>query len=225
MLEYKFYVKGIYEQTLKTTLIHFWICKKKLKIVKNIKKSIYLPKKLEVMKIKTKFLLIVVVVCILSCKNDTKTDTPTKLEVDKSFNVIVDMIVKKDDSFQIYYNEDGSQVFAPEKFINVDVKGSNASQEVKFKLPQDVIPANIRFDLGGNKLQNEIKMVNFRMKYYDKTFEAKDSILEFYFGYNTQIKYDKKTSLAKIKPQNGEVYDPIFIAKTNLQEELKKLIK
>ena len=179
------------------------------------------------MKNKIKNLIVVVTLVFVSCKNDSKTNSAEapKEEVNKSFNVIVDMVVKKDDNFQIYYNEDGSQAFTADKLINVDVKGSDTPQEITFKLPKDVLPTNLRFDLGSNKMQDEIKMVNFRMKYLDKTFEAKDSILDFYFGYNAQIKYDKKTSIAKINAPTGELYDPIFIAKSNLQEELKKMVK
>lgn len=165
----------------------------------------------------------------VSCKNE-KADAKdskeiAKIEEDKSFNVIFDMIVEKDDNFQIYYNEDGSEVFPADKYVDVAVKGKPGPQEIVFKLPEDAFPESLRFDIGGNKEQSEMKILNFKMKYYDKTFEAKDTLFIYYFGYNDQIDYIRDKAIAKAKPIANQIYDPIFIAKPSLKDQLKKMVK
>lgn len=172
---------------------------------------------------KSKILLFVLLsLSVLSCKNKEEQE-PKQEEENNAFTITVDMIVKKDDSFQIYYMEDVNAPVDPKKYVDVAVKGSDVSQSLVFKLPEDVIPANIRFDLGGNESQDPIKINSFKMNYYDKKFEAKNGDVDFFFGYNPQISFDKTTATATIKKLPNEPYDPIFIAKTSLQDELKKM--
>ncbi|NMH28389.1 hypothetical protein [Flavobacterium silvaticum] len=172
---------------------------------------------------KSKILLFVLLsLSVISCKNKEEQQEP-KQEENNAFTITVDMIVKKDDSFQIYYMEDVNAPVDPKNYVDVAVKGSDASQAVVFKLPEDVVPANIRFDLGGNENQDPIKINSFKMNYFDKSFEAKNGDIDFFFGYNPQITFDKATATATIKKLPNEPYDPIFIAKTSLQDELKKM--
>jgi len=170
-------------------------------------------------------LLLFVSISVLSCKNKEEAQEVKVEEKNNLFTITVDMIVKKDDSFQIYYMEDINEGVNPKNYVDVAVKGSDKSQEVVFKLPEDVVPANIRFDLGGNKEQEPIKINSFKMNYFDKKFEAKNEAFDFFFGYNPQISFDKSTSIATIKALPNEPYDPICIAKTSLQDEFKKMVK
>lgn len=168
--------------------------------------------------------VLVLLVSLASCKNDKTIETP-KAEEDKSFNVILDLVVQKDDNFQIYYNEDGSDLYPADKYVDVAVKGKNEPQEIIFKLPEDAAPSSLRFDLGGNKEQKEVKILNFRMKYFDKKFEAKDTLFIYYFGNNNQVEYIRDKAIAKPKPIEGEPYDPIFTATESLKTEISKMVK
>ena len=170
-------------------------------------------------------LLLFVSISVLSCKNKEEAQEVQIEEKDNSFTITVDMVVKKDDNFQIYYMEDVNEPLDPKNYIDVAVKGSENSQEVVFKLPEDVVPANIRFDLGGNKEQEPIKINSFKMNYFDKKFEAKNDAFDFFFGYNQQVTFDKVSSTATMKTQGNEDYDPICIAKPSLHDELKKMVQ
>ncbi len=171
---------------------------------------------------------IFVLLFVSSCKKENSIEGEVKKpKEDKSFNVTMNLVVPKDDNFQIYFNEDGTDIFAPEKYVDVQVKGSAMAQDIVFKLPEDVVPTSFRFDLGSNKEQGEVKINNFRMKYFEKEFVAKDTLFIYYFGYNEQIDYNRKEAIAKPKILSNKVYvyDPIFIGSEMLKTEIKKIVR
>lgn len=172
-------------------------------------------------------MLLITCLTVLSCKDKEAeaTKTEEKKEPTNVFSITVDMVVKKDDSFQIYYMEDVNAEVNPSNYVDVPVKGSEQPQTIVFNLPEDVIPANIRFDLGGNKEQDPIKINSFKMSYLGKNFEALNEKFDFFFGYNPQVTFDKTTSTATMKAEPNEGYDPICIAKSSLQDEIKKLVQ
>lgn len=178
------------------------------------------------MKNKFSVLLLAITMSIVSCKNEKTTDKETvKVEQDNSFKVVMDLIVEQDDSFQIYYNEDGTNDFSPENYVNVDIKGKPEHQEIVFKLPEDVLPKQLRFDIGSNKEQKEMKIIAFKMEYLDKKFEAKDTLFWNYFGNNTSIKYIREKAIVVPLPNNTEGYDPIFGGTETLSQELTKMVQ
>ena len=63
------------------------------------------------------------------------------------------------------------------------------------------------------------------MSYLGKNFEALNEKFDFFFGYNPQVTFDKTTSTATMKAEPNEGYDPICIAKSSLQDEIKKLVQ
>lgn len=177
-------------------------------------------------KLTTAIFILSAVFAISSCKNDKAADKEAaEPKEDKLFTVTMNLVVPKDDHFQLYYNEDGSDLYTPDKFVDVEVKGSNNPQDVTFKLPEDSFPASFRFDLGSNKEQGEVKINEFRMKYLDKNFSAKDTLFIYYFGYNQQIDYNRAKAIAKPKPIANEIYDPIFGGTEMLKAEIKKMVK
>ena len=119
---------------------------------------------------------------LFSCKGDNKADAPQAV-VDNSFKVSFGFIAKKDDNFHLYYTEDETINFNEKQSVWAEIKGSEAQQEVVFKLPEDAAPTHLRVDFGygENKEQPEIVLKNFKMSYYDKKFEVKDSLIFYYF--------------------------------------------
>ena len=104
---------------------------------------------------------------LFSCKENKETDqnNPQSVEVVKEdfFKVTLDVVVKKDDNFHLYFTEDGSILFNEEKSVWTQIKGSDKPQTVVFTLSKDVLPTAIRLDLGYgvNPLQSEIEIINF----------------------------------------------------------------
>lgn len=187
----------------------------------------YICKKNITMNNKLLLAILVVSTAFFSCKGEKTTENKEekKVEQNDSFTVTMNLVVQADDNFQIYYNEDGSDIYTADKFVNVDVKGKPEAQEIVFKLPAEAAPASLRFDLGSNKEQKEVKIVDFKMDYFDKHFVAKDTMFVHYFGNNTQIEYIRDKAIAKPKPIPNETYDPLFTGTEQLKKEIQKLVK
>lgn len=178
---------------------------------------------------KSRFLIasLIIAVVFTACKNDkaAETETAAKPEANDFFKITMNMVVPKDDHFQIYYNEDGSDLYPADKFVDVEIKGSETAQDIVFKLPNEAVPASLRFDLGSNKDQGAVKIDGLKMQYYDKTFTAPGTNFYFYFGNNEQIDYDREKAVATPKILANQIYDPIFTGTETLKKELKNLVK
>lgn len=162
----------------------------------------------------------------ISCKDDKKANAETTdSAAEKPFTVTVNAVVAKDDIFQIFYNEDGAESFAPEQAVTIQVKGNNNPQDLVFTFPEEVMPASLRFDIGGNKDQKEVALKGFKIDYYSKSFSAKGvDFLKYFYG-NTQVEFDTINVVAKIKLLDGEPYDPILGSTPALKLEIAKLYK
>ena len=183
------------------------------------------------MKAKNLVVVFLTVLGVVSCKDDKKTEdavtTPEAPKVEKGFSVGFGVIAKKDDNFHLYYTEDGSINFTEEKSLWYPLKGSDTEQEVSFVLPEDVIPTNFRVDLGYgvNKEQSDIVLRKFKMDYFGKSFEAKDSLIFNYFYPNKDntILDKANATLKRIKQDQNTA--PSLYPHTTLIEEINKLVK
>ena len=169
-------------------------------------------------------LFILLSLSIISCKNETKTEEVQEKKIE-TFDVTLNMIVKEDDNFQIFYTDYTTPGFDEKKSFWIPVKGSEAAQDIVFHLPQDEIPTNLRLDLGNNAKQLPMKLNNFKMSYYGKSYELKDSLITRNFVIGEQLKYDKNTSTLTPNQGNVPIYDPLLFPQDNLKEEILKLIK
>mgnify|MGYP000843853186 FL=1 len=177
---------------------------------------------------RTKVIIAVVLLSILSisCKNEKSVDQLPVVEEklpESKVNVTVDMVVPVDDSFQLFYTEDNTLNFSEEKCVRVNVQGKEKSQKIVFELPDDVAFTFMRFDVGENKQQKEMKIENFVIKYYDRKFEAKGNLFFQYFSPNNQLKVDNQKSTFVVEEK--ETHDPVFYPLEPLGVELNKLIK
>ena len=163
---------------------------------------------------------------IASCKNDAKDTVKEDQKLPETFNVSFKLTVKKDDTFQLYYTQDGTLNFGDALSVKSVIKGSEEPQEILFKLPVDVLPTNIRLDFGENKEQENIVVNSMKLKYFDKVFEVKENLVKKYFYLvEAQETYDEATStISLVKPQ-GQQYDPMMWSNEALTIELEKLIK
>lgn len=178
------------------------------------------------MKSKNVLLTLLTLVMFVACKNDkspeTNVETPEKSK--ETFNVAFDLVIKKDDSLQLYYKDEAMKDWAFDKCVTSVIKGSDNVQQVMFALPEDVLPTDLRLDLGSNKSQTEVEIKNFKMKYYQKSFEAKDTLFFQYFYPNEQIEYNRAKAIAK-PIVTDKIYDPIFVSRPVLSDQIKKLYK
>ncbi len=161
----------------------------------------------------------------ISCKDDKKKDSTAKEEKAQTFNVTLNMVVKQDDNFQIFYTDETTPQFDEIKSMWLPVKGSETAQDIVFHLPEDVLPTNIRLDLGNNSKQTAMKLNSFKMEYYGKTYELKDSLITKNFVIGDQLKYDKATSTLTPAQGNAQAYDPLLFPQDNLKEEIIKITR
>lgn len=179
------------------------------------------------MKTKRLILVFVTLLSLISCKNEEKVNEKEVVveepKVDNLFTVTLNATVLKDDSFQIYYRQEGDTNYEESKSLFVEFKGSSAPQDIVFKLPEDVIPAFIRLDFGTNKEQSPIKINSFKLKYFDKEFSIEgNNFFNYMLVEQATMKLDKETSTVTPIVSNGS-YDPITSSELALKTEIEKI--
>jgi hypothetical protein len=184
---------------------------------------------------KTKFipLLIVLMSVVASCKleNEKTADSSTENTESTSkttgtgFKISFNAIVDKDDAFQIFYNEDGTEGFTGDQMVNLKIKGSTEAQTIEFVLPDDANPLNLRFDIGSNKELKQVKFNGFKMSFKGNAFSAESPEFFKYFYPNEQVSCDTINAIAKNIGKEGKDYDPIIGGTLYLRNEIEKLYK
>jgi hypothetical protein len=175
---------------------------------------------------KTKIIIIITLIfTFFSCKNENKNVDNPQLSTKDFFKVSLDLIIKKDDSLQLFYLENDMVDYDGNKMVLAVVKGSDNNQEVNFVLPENVLPTQIRIDIGSNKNQEIIEFKKFGMNYLNKSFSVNDTLIYQYFQPNEQVEWNRKNASAKTIVKEGVFYDPGMSGREVLIDELKKIIK
>jgi hypothetical protein len=184
------------------------------------------------MKLKNVLVSLLVTVTLFSCKNEGKSETKEeattieKPSVNKNvFSVTLNAIVRKDDSFQIFYKENENDAFEEKNSMYVEFKGSENAQDIIFNLPEDVLPNYLRLDLGVNKEQEQIKINKLKFNYFSKNFEikGKDYLTYFYLNEAT-TKIDTSGVITPILGKDGG-YDPMSASSEGLRLQIESLLK
>jgi hypothetical protein len=183
------------------------------------------------MKAKNIVISIFSILTLISCKNESgkKEGDQNQAELKETFDVNFNLTIPKDDTFQLYYTEDGTLNFGDDKSVKSVVKGGELAQNVLFKLPVDVLPTNIRLDFGENTEQGNVVVNSMQLKYlnnsYDKTFSSSEPLTHYFYTIETQVKLNDASSTAEIVHPKGQAYDPLMWSNQFLSEEMVKLYK
>lgn len=183
------------------------------------------------MKTKNIVVSILVMFVLVSCKKETaKTETTNaETELKETFDVNFNLVVSKDDTFKLYYTEDGTLNFGDDRAVLCVVKGSEKPQDLLFKLPADVLPTQVRLDFGDNIEQGDVVVNSMKFKYlknvYEKTFGAGEDITHYFYPLEAQIKIDDASKTVKLLKPQGQVHDPLMWSNQLLSEEMVKLYK
>lgn len=169
---------------------------------------------------------------LASCKGEKENQTDEKeavADINKNeyFSVEMTLVSSKEDNFAVYYTEDGTINFDGEKAVWSGVLGQEGIQKITFKLPEEVIPTHIRFDLGFNKEQGDITIQKFKLYFYGNSFEAKGSDFLKYFIQNELVKTEideEKGTIKFLKNPNG-FEPPFYYPHQALLDEIAKITK
>ena len=186
------------------------------------------------MKTKSILFSLVFLLSLVSCKKESDKATEgdkNNTELKETFDVSFNLVIPKDDTFQLYFTEDGTLNFGDDRSIKSVVKGNGMAQDVLFKLPADVLPTNIRLDFGDSAEQGSVIVNSMKIKYLDgkleKTFVGanKEEMTHYFYLLDTQIKYDPSTSTVSMLNPAGQLHDPLMWSNQLLSEEMVKLYK
>ena len=182
------------------------------------------------MKTKSILLLFFSAVLFLSCKNDKTENNKEEAAAEATatgFKVTLNVVVKKDDDFSLFYSEDGSNDFSKIQPIWMKVRGSDIEQEVVYTLPADVLPTQFRLDLGLNKDQQDIEIKKFKMEYNGKSFEINGNQFYIYFDPDlSKTIFDKATGVVKAVVKDGVRQSPSFYPNVEpLGKQIDLLVK
>lgn len=175
-----------------------------------------------------KILSFLLVFALISCKNDKTPDqenpkAETQVTGNDFYTITLDLVAQKDDSFHVFYTEDGSVNFDENNSVWCEFKGSLNSQKLVFNLKKGIMPNQLRFDFGLNKEQGEVKLNSVEVAYLDnkRTFSGPE-IFKYFRPNESSTTIDVNTQTLKpIKPDDNTSLYPL----ETLKPELEKMMK
>lgn len=142
------------------------------------------------------------------------------------FVVIVSVLAKKDDSFQLFYTEDYMLSFNEKQRLTTRFNGSNNYQSIVFTLPKKVFPDRYRLDVGSNREQKEIKIESLLFRHGDKEIFIPSPLISKLLVPNKFIEYNQVENTYNLLTQNegqSTIYDPYFTCSPELVRLLLEL--
>lgn len=161
----------------------------------------------------------------VSCKNEDKKDGDIikKEEVKpETFDVSVNLTIKKDDDLILYYKDGSNEWFDEEHAVWMGVKGNEQPQTVVLSLPEGSMPIDIRLDLGRNEYKNQdpIAIHGVKLSFLDKSFEINEHQILDFFNPNQYLKFDEVTKKFILQKDEKGGYDPFLESKNPLYPQL-----
>lgn len=174
-------------------------------------------------------LVFAISIAFVSCKKEKSVDSldVVKEEIveDKTFNVVLDVVIKQDDDIALYYTTDGSVDFSKIEPIWQSVKGSSSAQQITYKLPEGTKPTEFRVDFGLNPKQEDIyfNKITFKHLGAERTIACPEMV-DFFRANDNYCTFNPATGLIQAKTVDGKRFFPsIYPHEKNLMPELVKL--
>jgi hypothetical protein len=179
------------------------------------------------MKRKIIFAVLLVAVFFTGCKNEKSVDSLEVVQsevVDNNFKVTLSVIAKKDDDFALFYTEDGTTNFIDTP-IWQGVKGNDNTQEIKYILPNEVFPTQLRMDFGLKQDQEDIILKSVTLEYKsNKKVIAGPELITFFRADENKCTFDASTGVIKALEKDGMKQSPsLYPQEVVLGPELRKL--
>jgi hypothetical protein len=178
-------------------------------------------------KMRIKYLLILMFLMVIGCKDksiNTQNENQNQGYSADLFKVTLRAVVKKDDDFCLLYTEDKSLNFVDGVWKNVE--GSDNEETIEFLLPSGVFPTQIRLDLGKNIEQEDILIKSIKFEYSGKTREIKGPEIGVFFrADDSKCSYDSSTGILKAFIKNDKKLASLYPNEIILDSELPKLAK
>jgi hypothetical protein len=167
-------------------------------------------------KAQRKIIFVVGVFVLLSaCKKPRK---------DSDFNINMDLVVKQNDSIHTFYTTDGSIDFNEPQSFWTKVKGSSKNQRVHIDFPDDIVPNQIRIDLGANILQEVIVLNKMEFAYKSQSFTLKGKEIYRYLRVDeSSTVLDKDLGLLQRKDKTMKAGPSLYPNGDYLREKLEEL--
>lgn len=119
-----------------------------------------------------KLLFFSLLTILLSCTESSQTN---------NLFLNIDMIVKQNDSINVYYTQNEEIDFIDKQSFWTNVEGNSKNQTVKIAFPDTVIPKQIRIDFGNNLNQPEIVLNKMDFYFKKEHFSLKGKEIYYYF--------------------------------------------
>ncbi|MDQ7959310.1 MULTISPECIES: hypothetical protein [Flavobacterium] len=183
------------------------------------------------MKISSIFASLLLTVFLFSCKNETKEQNQEavvkeeKKELNEElFTITMNAVVKKDDTFQVFYKDEEKGQFLEDHSVHTTFKGSDVAQDIQFVLPKGIVPNYLRFDFGVNKEQSEIVINSVKLDYLGQNFTINNKELANFISFNSEtLKFNQeKGSIEPFVSKDG-TYDPMSFTAQTLYEKIQIL--
>ncbi len=176
--------------------------------------------------------LLALLFCVLSfvgCKDKNSDNSKETTDVEQTispFKVTLKFIAEKKDDFCLLYTEDGTINFG-DKAIWKPIEGSANEQIVDFELPADVIPTQLRLDLGIKPEQLDINLKSVILEYNGKKTEIMGpDIAVFFRADENNCTFDTSTGIIKANIENGIRQNPsLYPQEPVLMQEIEKLVR
>ena len=136
----------------------------------------------------------------------------------------IDLIIKKNDSIQVFYRTDNSVAFTEKQSFWNTVKGNPKNQTIQIVFPKSIKPKQIRIDLGRNVKNKEIVLNKIGIFYSNSHFEAKgDAIYKLFRIDPTSSTLDKMSGTLKRKNPDQINGSSLYPNGNNLFNKLNKI--
>lgn len=176
------------------------------------------------MKLKTITIFVLLFTLFTGCKNDT-SPTVKPPGIDNNFKITLNVIVKKDDNFSLFYTQDGTTDFSKIKPLWVGVEGKENVQKVVYTLPKKAVPTQLRLDFGLAKNQENIFLKSVIIENNGKKRAINGAELAgFFIADVKKCTFNASNGIIKAVIEDGvRQYPSLYPQEETLKAELEKL--